>query len=231
MNDNVMQAKNGRWYCVNDAWVPSVTTILQVYPKGAGFDHWLGNSTSYEDAIAKRDAAGDRGTLVHEAIAALLDGQEVRFGEEDDSKLAKFVQGWVNWWESCKPDPMAVECFVAGEGYAGTFDFAGWIDGEPWLIDWKTSAGVYNSYHLQTSAYAAAFSEAEEVERWHRGILHLKTSTKKGWQLVEAPRSWVVDFGTFESCRSIYLYEFGTEPVPFDDQPDEEIIFKLEVSK
>ena len=72
-----MQATNGRWYLVNNVWVPSVTTILSVYPKGQGFERWLGDSSSHEEAIAKRDAAGERGTLVHEAIAAMLRGEEV----------------------------------------------------------------------------------------------------------------------------------------------------------
>ena len=77
MSDNVIQAKNGRWYLVDDVWVPSVTTILSVYPKGQGFDRWLGESPSYDEAIAKRDVAGERGTLVHDAISALVNGEEV----------------------------------------------------------------------------------------------------------------------------------------------------------
>ena len=224
MTDNVMQGKTGRWYKVNDVWVPSVTTILSVYPKGQRFDRYLGDSGSYDEAIAKRDAAGDRGTLVHDAIAALLRGGTVEFPPETDPKVPKLVQGWLNWWQSAKPDPIAVEVFLAGDGYAGTCDFQGWVDGEPWLIDWKTSAGVYTSYHLQTAAYAAAAPET----KWRRGILHLKTSTKRGWQLVESDSDWLGDWNGFLACKTIYHREHGYEPIPYDEKPETPTTFRLE---
>jgi len=245
MNDNVVQGKTGRWYKVNDAWVPSVTTILSVYPKGTGFDRWLGESSSYDEAIAKRDAAGDRGALVHEAIAALVAGNNltvlpatndrtglVSLGTEreswtlynSDPRVAKFIQGFVNWWESCKPEPIAVEVFLAGDGYAGTCDFQGRVDGEPWLIDWKTSARVYASHHLQTAAYAAAAPET----KWRRGILHLKTSTKKGFQLVESDGDWLADWNAFLACKTIYHRAHGYEPIPYDEKPETPTIFRLE---
>jgi len=184
----------------------------------------LGESASYDEAIAKRDAAGDRGTLVHDAIAALLRGETVEFPPETDPKVPKLVQGWLNWWQSAEPDPMGVEVFLAGDGYAGTCDFQGWVDGEPWLIDWKTSAGVYNSYHLQTAAYAAAAPET----KWRRGILHLKTSTKKGFQLVESDGDWLGDWNGFLACKTIYHRENGYEPIPYDEKPETPTTFRLE---
>ena len=248
MNDNIIQAQGGRWYNADGVWVPSVTSILAVYPKGIGFDKWLGSSDSYDDAIAKRDAAGERGTLVHEAIAALIAGQKIQIipppGQheslgnrltpittiyaKDAEKVGKLVQGWVNWWESAKPDAIGCEVFVKGDGYAGTLDFYGWIDGEPWVVDWKSSAGVYTSYHLQTAAYAAALPET----RYMRGVLHLKTSTKRGWQLVESEHSQEEDYATFLACKAIFHHEFGYEPIIREEKEKVQTVFKLsEVTK
>lgn len=43
-------------------------------------------------------------------------------------------------------------------GYAGTLDLVARVDGEPAVIDFKTSKAVYWEYELQVAAYAAALS-------------------------------------------------------------------------
>lgn len=227
MSANVMQAKNGRFYQADGVWVPSVTTILSVYPKSERFDRWLGESSSYEEAIAKRNAAGDRGTQVHDAIARLIRGEEVDLTDADP-KVAKLTQGFVNWYEATKPRVIASEIFVHGDGYAGTCDLVCEIDGEVWVIDYKTSAAVYTSYHLQTAAYAEAWVEMNPpacVDR--RGILWLKTSTKKGWQLVESDEPFATDLAAFQSCKAIYHREHGYEPIPYKQPNDEPVILRL----
>ena len=225
---NVMQAKNGRWYQVDGAWVPSVTTILSVFPKGDRFDRWLGESSSYDEAIAKRDAAGERGTIVHDMIARLIAGEVITLDAEFDPKALKLIQGFVNFWHERQPVTTASEIFLVGDGYAGTCDWLGWIEGEPWLLDFKSSAGVYNSYHAQTAAYAAATSWDEAEFRWRRGILHLKTTTKRGWQLVESDHTDEDDYAAFLACKTLYHYESGFEPIPFDEREEGDTVLTLE---
>ncbi|MFH1485091.1 MAG: hypothetical protein ABIH46_03385, partial [Chloroflexota bacterium] len=91
-----------------------------------------------------------------------------------------------------------------------------------------SSAGVYNSYHAQTAAYAAATSWDAAEFRWRRGILHLKTTTKKGWQLVESSHGEDDDYAAFLACKTLYHYENGFEPIPFDEKEEGDTVLTLE---
>jgi len=209
-------------------WVPSVTTILNVYPKGERFFKWLGDSDSKETADAKRDAAGDRGTIVHDSIAALIKGQTVELPEGTDPKCSKLIMGFLNWWHDTNPIVIASEIFLVGDGYAGTCDLLANIGGDNWVIDYKTSAAVYTSHHLQTSAYRRAAERQGVVERIdRRGVLWLKTNTKKGYQLVESDRPAEEDYWAFMACKEIFHRERGYEPVPFKEK-EIKTVFSLE---
>jgi hypothetical protein len=225
-----MQGVNGRWYRDGDKWLPSVTTVLGVYPKGHQFQRWLGDSNSYEDAIAKRDAAGDRGTLVHDSIAALIEGQTVELPADADPKVGKYLNGFVNWWTEFQQYGLRViasEVFLVGNGYAGTCDLIAEIGGDLWTIDYKTSGAVYPSYHLQTAAYAFAWHHMGNPIPNRRGVLWLKSNTKKGWQLVESDHTGGDDMDVFLACKEVFHYEHGTEPVPFRER-EQVLTFTLE---
>lgn len=142
----------------------------------------------------------------------------------DDPRVAKFIQGFINWWHEAKPEVIFNEQFISCTYYAGTCDLGCHIDGEPWLIDVKTSAGVYTSHHLQTAAYASCLSET----RWRRGVLLLKTSTKKGWQMVESDRSYKEDLDAFMGCRAVYHREHGFKPIPYEEKEAAPTTFRLE---
>ncbi len=63
-------------------YVPSVTWICGFYPKGLQFYKWLAEH-SWDESQAIKQAAGDKGSKVHDAISAILRGEEVRI----DSKF------------------------------------------------------------------------------------------------------------------------------------------------
>ena len=64
----------------SDNYYPSVNTVLDVYPKGYGFQQWLKDLGSNSDEVLRR--AGEQGTNVHNAIQSFLDGQEVTWTTE-----------------------------------------------------------------------------------------------------------------------------------------------------
>ena len=47
---------------------------------------------------------------------------------------------------------------VDGRKWAGTLDFRGTIDGEPWILDYKTSKALYDA-NIQLAAYRSTFKE------------------------------------------------------------------------
>lgn len=204
-----ISALNGRWYREDSGpWVPSVTTICDMYPKPELL-RWYGQHSSYEAACAERDAAGERGTMIHTAIQDLINGETVDVRGWEPRPL-KQLQGFINWWHEKMPVVHHLErMFVhSGEiGYAGQVDFYGEIDEEMWLIDWKSSAEVYPSHHIQTAAYAEAIGDIDR-----RGVLLLKANTKKGWQLVESDRHQYDDYETFKALHHVFSHINGDEP-------------------
>jgi hypothetical protein len=119
----------------------------------------------------KRDTAGIRGTEIHALAEQIVHGGEVDVPDH----LLGYVQGYVDFLDAFNVEPIATEANVGNREhfYAGRFDFLGTIDtcdekGLTWLLDWKTSAGVYGETGLQTAAYAKgefyATDEAPEVE-------------------------------------------------------------------
>jgi hypothetical protein len=187
---------------------PSVTTILRAFPKHAltnwaartvaewAWDHrdaWLGLDRAPAVDLLKREplrqvrTAGNRGVDVHAALAELVAGGEPEAAGYDAhlEGLRAFVADW-------QPEPVAVEAEVlryrTAPVYAGSVDLVARLsDQRLWLIDLKTSKGVYPDHALQLGAYACADvlvagDTAAPMPRVQRaGLLHV---TGAGYQLV-----------------------------------------------
>lgn len=151
-----------RFYFTSDGIsVPSVTTILDAYPKGAAFFEWLKRQGENADEI--RDEAGRRGSKVHNLTERYDNGEEVSLltadGEIGMSMLEwSMFERYVRFREK-NPHlvPVVVEQnFVDGElGYGGTVDrvFMDNRTGNRVLVDIKTSSSVHEHYWLQVAAY------------------------------------------------------------------------------
>lgn len=101
-----------------------------------------------------RDEAAVRGTDVHSLAEDVIHGREVDVPEH----ILAHVEGYVKWLDTFAVEPVLTERQVANRSlwYAGTFDAIVRIGGEVWLLDWKTSKGVYGSTALQVAAYEGA---------------------------------------------------------------------------
>jgi hypothetical protein len=103
-------------------------------------------------ATAQRDRAAATGTDVHALAESLNRGLEVIVPAD----IAPFVDAYRRWVDRFQPTVIAAEELIAGDGYAGTFDLIADIAGERWLLDIKTSKGVYSDTALQLAAYGRA---------------------------------------------------------------------------
>lgn len=195
-------------YKLDGKWVPGVTGLIgKGLPKPA-LPYWAAKTVAEwvadnpdltEDlkrlggrgpAIAylkelpwqRRDDAAIRGTDVHALAEQLVHGAEIDVPEH----LAGYVRGYVDWLDRDQPEPILTECPVASRqwGYAGTFDLIATMRGETWLLDVKTSKGVYGSTLLQLVAYGGAefYIDADgneqpmpPIDRY--GVLHVQD----GW--------------------------------------------------
>ena len=204
-------------YKLDGAWVPGVTTLIgKGLPKPA-LPYWAARTVAEwvadnpdltEDlkrmggrgpAVAflkelpwqKRDEAAIRGTDVHALAERLVHGDEVDVPEH----LAAHVQGYVDWLDATNVEPLLTErpCASRQWQYAGTFDLIARIDGVTWMLDVKTSSGVYGSMALQLAAYANAefYLDADDAEQPmppidRYGVLHV---TEAGTALHYLPAS------------------------------------------
>lgn len=104
---------------------------------------------------AKRNAAAVKGTRIHALAEPLSRDEQVDVPDE----LAGHVESCVKFLDEWQPETIVSEAPVYHEKYlyAGTLDLLATMNGETWLLDWKTSAsGAYGDTAFQLAAYKFA---------------------------------------------------------------------------
>ena len=213
---------------------PSVTSILQYMPKNKFFETWLKDVGHNSDIIMRK--AGDEGTQVHNAIEELLEGKEIAWMDDyGNARYNELVWGMVikfkEFWAQAKPELIFTEEFTYSDThkYAGTADIVVKINGETWLIDFKTSNHLHKSYDLQLAAYAKSIEETKGIKIDRTAILWLKAATRgedkagkkiqgKGWELK------VIDdieknFELFKLIYRLYEIDYPTTEPKFTSYP------------
>ena len=145
-------------------FLPSVTYITAFYPKGKGFENFLKKAGDEAELI--KEVAGQKGSIIHQAVAHLLKGFSVKsdsqFIDNTNGNLKELtaeeyeaIVSFTDWYSATKPKIRAFEFTVINEevGYAGTVDIDCEIAGKSMIIDLKTSPNIYPSHILQVSAY------------------------------------------------------------------------------
>jgi len=164
---------------------------------------------------SKRDEAGDRGTAVHNALEALVKGEPLPTGlTEDEQACAASATAFLNQRDS---KVLASEMIVFNKtmGYCGTLDL--WDcdkDGTPWILDYKTSKGVYPDHGVQQVAYQRAefaIVQMKEVEA---------TGKKEAWEGKVIP--WSQDY-----CQRLGIVHVGPESATLYEVADSDRLWKV----
>lgn len=205
---------------------PSVTWIVQSYPKGIGYMKWLAQH-GWDDAEAIKEAAGDRGHKVHQAITSLLLGNSISMddtlrnsenGADEEIGLEEYeaIMSFADWFKEAKPKTIQNELTVFNDEhkYAGTVDYICEMNGERWLIDFKTSANIWPSYELQLSAYAHALPD--DLKPKKLAILQVGYGkNRKGFKFTEVEDQ----FDLFLATHRIWQKEHGNAKPHQKDYP------------
>lgn len=225
-----IQFLDSRFYRTANGYVPSVTTILEAYPKGAAYFEWL--KRHGQDADDIRDEAGRRGSIVHGLTEIYDTGGEVNLMNEDGTPRYKLkewamLERYVDFRKRHPARIHAIELNMVSEalGYAGTLDRVMTIGGITYLIDIKTSAAVHPHYWLQQAAYerllvstgmiAGLFPDGP-VPEIKLAILWLNAATRThkdgaiqgpGWQLIEQKEPTADLMQSFEHTRALWMRE------------------------
>lgn len=217
---------DARWYrdSKTGIMVPSVTTLLEAWPKGPAYYEWL--KKKGEDADEIRDEAGRRGSTVHNLTEALDRGAEVMMCNEDGSPRYKMsewamLERYVDFRRTVKPTVVEIETNLVDStmGFAGTMDRVLEIGDELWIVDIKTSNAIYDHYDLQLVAYWQLWCAINKVRpelatRVRLGILWLNAKTKTygkgeaiqgpGWQLLEAKEDKETLADLWGACQALW---------------------------
>ena len=218
--------------------IPSVTRILKVVDKSGPLMGWAKRLTA-EAAVQnaamlhqmvrlsgeaaaidwlkkiadhKRDTAASMGTRVHSLAESIARGTPVEMTDEEKPYADTYVRDFLLPF---RPEFIALEELVCSPkyDYAGTFDAIARIQGETWMLDLKTSTGIYSETGLQLAAYANADFIARPglPQRWavpqvaRYGVIHCRPEQTR---LVEYHVTNDT-FGAFLSARRLYSWVEG----------------------
>jgi hypothetical protein len=220
-----------RFYKRNGLYYPSITTILQCYPRGPHFENWLKQVGFASNHIVKK--AAEEGTQVHEMCEQYLEGEELNFLSPTGQPLYNptvwqmFIR-FVDFWETHKPTLIETEVHLFSDKLkvAGTCDLVIELNGERWILDLKTSNHLHTTYDLQTAVYAQCYMECFEKKIDRCGVLWLKSSKRKAnpdklsgknWEIVESKRSIEENLEIFQHVKFIFDLENPTHKPSFSE--------------
>ncbi len=207
---------------------PSPTTILAIR-HNQGLQDWR-DRVGAEEADRRGEEAMARGTRVHAAVE-----EELRWGEGVvyDAEIAQHMTGFHNWREKYQPETIQIEAFVVSERYAfaGRVDYICRIDGELYIVDWKTSKGdsaqwrhKAKAYLLQLAAYRQAYYEM--TGEWAKiMVVQLTEDIKKGYRTYEPGKddpSLTILFDIFQLHRAIFDWAVRIGEITFE-KPQQEV--------
>lgn len=212
-----IQVLDERFYTLDkETYYPSVTTVLNAYPKGYAFNEWLKANGTDADQILRE--AGEQGSNVHNAIESFLNGNELIWITEDGHELYtlkewQMICKFMEFFENVdKVNQIEMQVFSKTHRIGGTLDFVCEINGEVWLIDFKTSNGIYKTYELQLAIYKEVYEEMMNTKIDRYGVLWLNASTRtykppmqgKGWQIKEFTDNHEHNLSLYHHTRALW---------------------------
>jgi hypothetical protein len=157
-----LEVDNTHYYFLNEQFLIGVTTILgEAAPVPQGLRLFWQNNTR-EDSEAIFNEAAIKGSNVHNGIQKLLSGEALNLLQDYTDKEKRGLVAFVDWFRTYLPQDFESEQPIASlqYQYAGTLDFVCMINGERWLVDFKTSNAIHFSHQLQVLAYKQAYEES-----------------------------------------------------------------------
>ena len=218
---------DSRYYRRNGDFYPSITYVLQAYPKGKHFEDWLKKVGNSAEWIVKK--AAEEGTKVHELIEDYFHGEEIKLLNDKgvpkmDPEIWKMFLRFVDFWETYKPTLVETEVHLFSDELkvAGTCDLVCEIEingkMERWIIDHKSSNHLQTTYDLQTAVYAKCYEECYGKKIDRVGVLWLKSKSRgedktgkslkgKNWEIYESSRSQEENLDIFKAVKKIFDLE------------------------
>ena len=159
--------ESGRFYKIDSAWLPSVTTVVSNATKD-GILKWQ-QRVGFAEAEKVRRASAWRGTQYHNLVEHYLNNELEKI--EESEGLPTYLFRSARETLDRISDVVAIEAplFSRNLGIAGRVDCIASFDSEHAIIDFKTTKNLKKEEHLekffvQEAAYAYMYYEMTGVE-------------------------------------------------------------------
>jgi len=145
----------------------------------------LEEAKRHHRAIATK--AAQIGTDVHAMVENHVKGHNVlnadhRIIEKELSTTQKPYNAYLDWEKKQSFSLIGSEipvCSPKWGGYGGTLDMVAELDDKSYIIDLKTSSGIYDEYIMQIASYRYAYTQLYGIPIEGMGILRLDKQTGK----------------------------------------------------
>ena len=161
------------------AWVK-----LNCTKSKGNFPHWKVNEEQLNQARFNFREVSDEALAVGSAVHAAIEDY-LKTGKtlaRVTGQISAGFEAFLYWMDEHKVQPIAIEETVYGNYFAGTLDLRCLLNGETYVIDFKTSKAIYaNDYGPQIAAYRSTFPDDSVRGEEHIvrgcGILRLDKET------------------------------------------------------
>ena len=192
--------------------VPGVTTIISnqlAWNKNALIAWARREALAGKDPNKIRDEAADSGTCTHYLIECHIKGIEPDLKDFTQAQIDKAETGFLgflDWEKDNKLDYEKIEYGVVNSvyRYGGTIDMIAKKNGSIWLLDLKTSKGIYAEHKIQVAAYSKALTNQDDIIPDEHHILQISKETGAFQHHKLSDRDIENGWQVFCLCRHLY---------------------------
>lgn len=156
--------------------VPGSTTVIGRFKESGGLIWWACSQGQKNPNVDVREAlygekAAEIGTFVHGMVEAHIKGQKLPDFKLLPPNMHEPIQSgfdaYLQWERMTKLEITHQEIMLVSPEYqfGGRPDAIGLIEGEPCLIDWKTSKAVYPDMLVQLASYGYLVEHGLQQEK------------------------------------------------------------------
>ena len=195
--------------------LPSVTEVLRVAmpPALIGWANKMGLQGEKIQEIIKKKAT--IGTLAHYFAECDIKNETRNttllsdYSVEDLQQAEKYFGAFLNWKQNCSLEFIESEIFLTAVcpdlgGFVGTIDAIARRGGKEWIIDFKTTSGIYFEHRVQVAAYAFLADSKYGHPVYNLQVVRLiPDGSFEVWKCSDSPLIWDY-FRYFLCCLQLF---------------------------